>query len=95
MNLSVADVKGSMLIISQFTLYGDCRKGKRPSWSDAAKPAEANRLYEMFIAAVKEKAYRWRRVFSSGDAGKYSKPRAGYAFNRQQEEFLKRDEKTE
>ena len=49
MNLSVLDVGGEMLVISQFTLYGDCRKGRRPSYSKAAPPELAEELYEMFI----------------------------------------------
>ncbi|HEX2947966.1 MAG TPA: D-aminoacyl-tRNA deacylase [Armatimonadota bacterium] len=48
MNLSLQDVGGGALVISQFTLYGDARKGRRPSFTDAAPPAEANRLYEYF-----------------------------------------------
>ena len=49
-NCSIQDVGGALLIISQFTLYADCRKGTRPSFSHAAKPEEANRLYELFLA---------------------------------------------
>jgi len=49
MNLSVLDVGGEMLVVSQFTLYGDCRKGRRPSYSDAAPPELAEKLYEMFM----------------------------------------------
>jgi D-tyrosyl-tRNA(Tyr) deacylase len=52
MNLSLAEVQGSLLVVSQFTLYGDCRKGRRPSYIQAAPPELAEQLYEMFIAAV-------------------------------------------
>jgi len=53
MNLSVGDVQGAVLIVSQFTLHGDCSKGKRPSFIDAARPEVAIPLYEKFINAVK------------------------------------------
>jgi D-aminoacyl-tRNA deacylase len=55
MNLSVADVRGSLLVISQFTLFGDCRKGRRPSFVDAAPPAVAERLYQTFLDAVRRR----------------------------------------
>jgi D-aminoacyl-tRNA deacylase len=53
MNLSVADVGGGVLVVSQFTLYGDARKGRRPSFIDAAPPEIAIPLYEAFINAVR------------------------------------------
>jgi len=52
MNLSLLDVKGEALVISQFTLYGDCRRGRRPSFSDAAPPALAEPLYESFVKTL-------------------------------------------
>ena len=54
MSLSVKDVDGEMLIISQFTLYGDAQKGNRPGFTDVARPEEAIPLYEKFIERVKE-----------------------------------------
>jgi D-tyrosyl-tRNA(Tyr) deacylase len=54
MNLSVKDVDGEVLVISQFTLYGDSQKGNRPGFTDAARPEEAIPLYEKFIKRVKE-----------------------------------------
>ena len=52
MNHSLDEVGGAMLVVSQFTLYGDCRKGRRPSFIEAARPEEAVPLYEAFIRAV-------------------------------------------
>jgi D-tyrosyl-tRNA(Tyr) deacylase len=49
LNLSLQDIGGQLLLVSQFTLYGDCRKGRRPSYSDAAPPAEAERMYQQFV----------------------------------------------
>jgi D-tyrosyl-tRNA(Tyr) deacylase len=54
MNLSLADVGGAMLVVSQFTLYGDCRKGRRPSFTDASPPDLAEKLYEVFVRVVGE-----------------------------------------
>src|SRR5579871_4751190 len=53
MNQSVADVGGAVLVVSQFTLYGDCRKGRRPSFIDAAPPETAIPLYEGFVNALR------------------------------------------
>jgi len=54
MNLALAEVGGKMLVVSQFTLLGDCRKGRRPSFDKAARPETARELYEAFVAAVRE-----------------------------------------
>jgi len=53
MNRSVLDVRGELLVVSQFTLYGDCRRGRRPSYSEAAPPAEAERLYRACVEALR------------------------------------------
>jgi D-tyrosyl-tRNA(Tyr) deacylase len=53
-NLSLREIRGEMLMVSQFTLYGDCRKGRRPSFTDAEEPAEAKRLYEQLILKIRE-----------------------------------------
>ncbi|MBQ8909429.1 MAG: D-tyrosyl-tRNA(Tyr) deacylase [Oscillospiraceae bacterium] len=57
MNKSLADVGGQVLVVSQFTLYGNCRKGRRPSFTDAADPELGNRLYEKFLAYCEELGY--------------------------------------
>lgn len=54
MNLSLLDTAGGMLVVSQFTLYGDTRRGRRPSFIEAAPPAEANRLYDYFLATARQ-----------------------------------------
>src|ERR1051326_572512 len=53
MNLSIQEAGGALLVVSQFTLYGDARRGKRPSFDSAAQPEEARRLYEYFVAKVR------------------------------------------
>jgi len=53
LNRSLLDINGEMLLISQFTVYGDCRKGRRPSFSEAAPPGVAKRLYELTIEKIK------------------------------------------
>jgi D-aminoacyl-tRNA deacylase len=58
MNLSVADVGGAVLVVSQFTLYGDVRRGKRPSFDDAAPPQLARELYEYFVEKVRAAGLR-------------------------------------
>ena len=55
MNLSLLETGGATLVVSQFTLWGDCRKGRRPSFSKAAEPEKAKDLYLYFISALREK----------------------------------------
>ncbi len=55
MNRSLLDVHGDALVVSQFTLYADCRHGRRPAFTDAAPPAHADKLYEYFMAQLKQK----------------------------------------
>lgn len=64
LNLSLQDISGQLLVVSQFTLYGDCRKGRRPSYSKAAPPAEAEKMYEEFVGTV-------RRIVPGVQTGKF------------------------
>jgi D-tyrosyl-tRNA(Tyr) deacylase len=58
MNLSVQDTGGALLVVSQFTLYGDVRRGRRPSFDDAARPEQAKQLYEYFVEKVRAAGLR-------------------------------------
>lgn len=57
MNLSLQEIDGQLLVVSQFTLLGDCRKGRRPGFSDAAPPADADRLYMYFVEYLRTQGY--------------------------------------
>jgi D-tyrosyl-tRNA(Tyr) deacylase len=57
MNLGLDQVEGQVLVVSQFTLYGNCRKGRRPSFTEAAAPELGNRLYEQFLAECEKLGY--------------------------------------
>lgn len=65
MNLSIKDVGGEMLIVSQFTLYGDASHGNRPSFTEAARPEEANSLYEYFCDKVGQEVHVEKGVFQA------------------------------
>jgi D-tyrosyl-tRNA(Tyr) deacylase len=54
LNLSLQDIRGQLLVVSQFTLYGDCKKGRRPSYTEAASPAEAEKFYQDFLTIVRQ-----------------------------------------
>jgi len=58
LNRSLFEIEGEALVVSQFTLYGDCRRGRRPSFSSAAPPDKARRLYELFTAQLQEKGIK-------------------------------------
>jgi len=69
MNLALADVGGAVLVVSQFTLYGDVQKGRRPSFVDAAPPEAAIPLYERFVALLRERGAGSGIVVATGEFG--------------------------
>jgi D-aminoacyl-tRNA deacylase len=69
MNLDLAQVRGALLVVSQFTLYGDARKGRRPSFTDAAPPDLAVSLYERFLNRVRERGAESGIAVESGEFG--------------------------
>ncbi len=69
MNLALADVGGGLLVVSQFTLYGDARKGRRPSFIDAAPPELAVRLYERFVELLRERGAPAATRVETGEFG--------------------------
>lgn len=73
-NLSLKDIDGEALLVSQFSLYASCAKGRRPSFPDAAKPEEAERLYDYFVERVKKAGLKnIASLFQSGNLGQICK----------------------
>jgi D-aminoacyl-tRNA deacylase len=69
MNRDLGEVRGALLVVSQFTLYGDARKGRRPSFTDAAAPAAAIPLYQRFVSSLKERGAGSGIAVESGEFG--------------------------
>lgn len=65
LNLSLLDIKGELSIVSQFTLYGDARHGRRPSFTEAEAPDRADELYRLVVENVKERALQWEPASSA------------------------------
>ena len=83
MNRNVGEAGGALLIVSQFTLYADCRKGRRPSFDQAAPPEHALPLYNYFVeVGEKRTRCRWRPACFRPDAGSSGKRRPGHHPNR-------------
>ena len=82
MNLSLLDISGELLVVSQFTLYGDARKGRRPSFIEAATPLEANRLYEFFVAGARKHLERSAGRKSAGGHPDRPRTRVGAGIER-------------
>ena len=69
MNLALAEAQGALLVVSQFTLYGDAQKGRRPSFTDAAPPEVAVPLYERFVALLRERGAESGTIVETGEFG--------------------------
>ena len=69
LNLSVQDVKGELLIVSNFTIYGNTKKGRRPSYTDSARASEAQKIYNLFLQKLKNTDIK----FETGEFGQYMK----------------------
>ena len=67
MNFNIQDIKGDILVVSQFTLYGCCRKGRRPSYDQAEKPAQANVLYRLFVDRLTDRYAQVKEGVFGGD----------------------------
>ena len=74
MSKSIQEINGELLVISQFTLYGDCRKGRRPSYDQASNPENADKLYDLFVALLRESNL-------TGETGKFGAMMQGHIEN--------------
>ncbi len=88
MNLSLLEIGGALLAVSQFTLFGDVRRGKRPSFSEALEPVRAQACSSTFAVSVARAAQKWRRAISHTHASGARKRRSGHDLDRQQTSLL-------